>query len=392
MSINTTVKVGFDGTAVKTGLKNIGGMFGKFSKEVGIGAARKVGEFGADWVGKSIQFLVEGGTAIFDFAGELKDLAALTGESAQELMILNEQLRLAGVEGGESGKQILTLEKAIYDSVEAAKKGEKDDVWNIFNDLGLTLADLMRMKPAAQIEAIFSAMSANNVPKETANAYIEKLFGGVKGVLKYGKVFADGMAESRQVAINNLGPLLKMTDEYIAGLESAGDETGRFKNAQLQLSSAFVKGLTGGNTGQIVAGSLKRIFDEIGKAAEWLERAGAALRNTFEYIGQVGFGKVFDDLKSGFVGWAEDIGAKIGQAIKDAIKNLVAGTPLQSMFEPSPVAFAGPPSNLANTMKKQEERKPGWAFGYNPPEGYNEAILNVLKLIYKTNVNPIYFK
>jgi hypothetical protein len=63
-----------------------------------------------------------------------------------------------------------------------------------------------------------------------------------------------------------------------------------------------------------------------------------------------GFGEVFDDLKAGFVGWAEDIGAKIGQAIKDAIKNLVAGTSLQSMFEPLPVAFAGPPSNLANTM------------------------------------------
>jgi hypothetical protein len=392
MSINTTVKVGFDGTAVKTGLKNIGGMFGKFSKEVGIGAARKVGEFGTDWVGKSIQFLVEGATAIFDFAGELKDLSALTGESAQELMILNEQLKLAGADSGESGKQLLTFSKAIYESVEAAKKGEKDDVWNIFSDLGLTLADLMRMKPAAQIEAIFSAMSANNVPKDKANAYIEKLFGGTKGLLKYGKVFADGMAESRQTAINNLGPLLKMTDKYIAGLEAAGDEAERFKLAQLQLSSAFAKGLTGGNTGQIVAGSLKGIFDGVGKAAEWLERAGATLRNTFEYIGQVGFGKVFDDLKAGFVGWAEDIGARIGQAIKNAIKSLVAGTPLQSMFEPSPVAFAGPPSNLANTMKKQEERKPEWAFGYNPPEGYNEAILNVLKLIYKTNVNPIYFK
>jgi hypothetical protein len=392
MSINTTVKVGFDGTAVKTGLKNIGGMFGKFSKEVGIGAARKVGEFGADWVGKSIQFLVEGTTAIFNYAGELKDLSALTGESAQELMILNEQLRLAGVEGGESGKQLLTLEKAIYDSVEAAKKGEKDDVWNIFNDLGLTLADLMRMKPAAQIEAIFSAMSAKNVPKETANAYVGTLFGGVKGALKYGKVFADGMAESRQVAINNLGPLLKMTDKYIAGLEAAGDETGRFKNAQLQLSSAFVKGLTADNTGQIVAKSLKMFFDDIGKAAELLERAGRVLRNTFIYINEVGFGKVFDDLKTGFIGWAEDIGARIGQAIKDAIKSLVAGTPLQSMFEPSPVAFAEPPSNLANTMKKKEETKPQWAFGYNPPEGYNEAILNVLKLIYKTNVNPIYFR
>jgi hypothetical protein len=391
MSIDTTVKVGFDGTAVKTGLKNIGGMFGKFSKEVGIGAARKVGEFGTDWVGKSIQFLVDGSTAIFNFAGELKDLAALTGESAQELMILNEQLKLAGADSGESGKQLLTFSKAIYESVEAAKKGEKDDVWNIFSDLGLSLGDLMRMKPAEKINSIFEAMSRNNLPKDKANAYIEKLFGG-RGILKYGKIFADGMAESRQTAINNLGPLLKMTDKYIAGLEAAGDEAGRFKLAQLQLSSSFVKGLTGGNTGQIVAGSLKGIFDGIGKAAEFMERAGAALRNTFEYIGQVGFGKVFDDLKSGFVGWAEDIGARIGQAIKDAIKSLVAGTSLQSMFEPLPVAFAGPPSNLANTMKKQEEKKPGWAFGYNPPEGYNEAILNVLKLIYKTNVNPIYFK
>jgi len=355
MSIDTTVKVGFDGSAVKGGLKNIGGMFGKFSKEVGTGAARKVGEFGTDLLGKAVEFAVQGATAIFDFAGDLKDLASLTGESAQELMILNEQLKLAGAESGESGKQLLTLSKGIYASAEAAKKGEKDDVWNIFKELGLTLSDLMSMKPAEQIQSIFSAMSANKIPKEQANSFIETLFGG-KGVLKYGKVFADGFAESRQTAMNNLGPLLKMTDKEILGYEAAGDEAGRLMNARMQLSSSFAKGLTGGNTGEIIASTLKTFFDSIGKAAEFMERAGAALRNTFEYIGQVGFGKVFDDLKSGFVGWAEDIGARIGEAIKNAIKSLVAGTPLQSMFNVSPVAFAGPPSNLANAGKSDEKQ------------------------------------
>jgi len=355
MSIDTTVKVGFDGSAVKGGLKNIGGMFGKFSKEVGTGAARKVGEFGTDLLGKAVEFAVQGATAIFDFAGDLKDLASLTGESAQELMILNEQLKLAGAESGESGKQLLTLSKGIYASAEAAKKGEKDDVWNIFKELGLTLSDLMSMKPAEQIQSIFSAMSANKIPKEQANSFIETLFGG-KGVLKYGKVFADGFAESRQTAMNNLGPLLKMTDKEILGYEAAGDEAGRLMNARMQLSSSFAKGLTGGNTGEIIASTLKTFFDSIGKAAEFMERAGAALRNTFEYIGQVGFGKVFDDLKSGFVGWAEDIGARIGEAIKNAIKSLVAGTPLQSMFNVSPVAFAGPPSNLANAGKSNEKQ------------------------------------
>jgi len=355
MSIDTTVKVGFDGSAVKGGLKNIGGMFGKFSKEVGTGAARKVGEFGTDLLGKAVEFAVQGATAIFDFAGDLKDLASLTGESAQELMILNEQLKLAGAESGESGKQLLTLSKGIYASAEAAKKGEKDDVWNIFDKLGLTLSDLMSMKPAEQIRSIFSAMSANKIPKDQANSFIETLFGG-KGVLKYGKVFADGYEEMRQTAINNLGPLLKMTDKQILGYEAAGDEAGRLMNARMQLSSSFAKGLTGGNTGEIIASTLKTFFDSIGKAAEFMERAGAALRNTFEYIGQVGFGKVFDDLKSGFVGWAEDIGARIGEAIKNAIKSLVAGTPLQSMFNMSPVAFAGPPSNLANAGKSDEKQ------------------------------------
>ena len=355
MSIDTTVKVGFDGSAVKGGLKNIGGMFGKFSKEVGTGAARKVGEFGTDLLGKAVEFAVQGATAIFDFAGDLKDLASLTGESAQELMILNEQLKLAGAESGESGKQLLTLSKGIYASAEAAKKGEKDDVWNIFDKLGLTLSDLMSMKPAEQIRSIFSAMSANKIPKDQANSFIETLFGG-KGVLKYGKVFADGFAESRQTAMNNLGPLLKMTDKEILGYEAAGDEAGRLMNARMQLSSSFAKGLTGGNTGEIIASTLKTFFDSIGKAAEFMERAGSALRNTFEYIGQVGFGKVFDDLKSGFVGWAEDIGARIGEAIKNAIKSLVAGTPLQSMFNMSPVAFAGPPSNLANAGKSDEKQ------------------------------------
>ena len=355
MSIDTTVKVGFDGSAVKGGLKNIGGMFGKFSKEVGTGAARKVGEFGTDLIGKTVEFAVKGATAIFDFAGDLKDLASLTGESAQELMILNEQLKLAGAESGESGKQLLTLSKGIYASAEAAKKGEKDDVWNIFNTLGLTLDNLMRMKPAEQIQSIFAAMSANKIPKDQANSFVETLFGG-KGVLKYGKVFADGFAESRQTAINNLGPLLKMTDKEILGYEAAGDEAGRLMNARMQLSSSFAKGLTGGNTGEIVASTLKTFFDSIGKAAEFMERAGAALRNTFEYIGQVGFGKVFDDLKKGFIGWAEDIGARIGEAIKNAIKSLVAGTPLQSMFNMSPVAFTGPPSNLANAGKSDEKQ------------------------------------
>ena len=124
MSINTTVKVGFDGTAVKSGLKNIGGMFGKFSKEVGIGATRKVGELGTDLLGKTLSFFAETPAMFMDYAGDLKDLSTLTDVSVNKLQILQEAFRLAGVDSIDAGKSIGLLAKAIYEAQQQVASGE----------------------------------------------------------------------------------------------------------------------------------------------------------------------------------------------------------------------------------------------------------------------------
>lgn len=333
MSIDTTVKVGFDGSAVKGGLKNIGGMFGKFSKEVGIGAARKVGEIGTDTLGKALSFFAETPAMFMDYAGDLKDLSTLTDVSVNKLQILQEAFKLSGVESIDAGKSIGLLAKAIYEAKTQAKSGEGGDMVDLFDLLKIGIGELSRMKPDEQIERIFSAMRDANMPMGQQFDIMQKLFG--KGGIRMLQAFRDNFAGTMKQAKSNLGSFGKMTNEEVAGLEALGDEAGRLPIVKMQLFRNLLNGVFGSAAGSSAADQLKKIFDNIMANDDKMQAFGAIFRNTFEYIGQNGFGQLFKDMQVGIGNFATDIGDKIGKSFSAAVDNYFKGTMLGSMISKS---------------------------------------------------------
>jgi hypothetical protein len=352
MSIDTTVKVGFDGSAVKGGLKNIGGMFGKFSKEVGIGAARKVGEFGADIWGKALKFFAETPGMFMDYAGELKDLSTLTDVSINKLQILQEAFRLADVDSIDAGKSIGLLAKAIYEAREQAKSGEGGDMVDLFDSLKIGIGELSRMKPDEQIERIFAAMKDANMPMGQQFDIMQKLFG--KGGIKMLKAFRDNFPATMQEAESNLASFGKLTKNQADGLEALGDQIGRLPNVKMALFQNLLNGIFGANSGSTAAGELKKIFDQTMLGGEKMEKFGKMLRNTFEYIGQGGFNDLKKDLQTSIGNFATDIGDKIGKSFSAAVDNYFKGTALGGMISKSssPATANGLTSN--QTEKNNE--------------------------------------
>jgi hypothetical protein len=371
MSINTTVKVGFDGTAVKTGLKSIGGMFGKFNKEVGIGAARKVGELGTDLLGKTLSFFAEAPGLFLDYAGELKDLSTLTGESIENLQLLQETFRLAGVDSIDTGKSILLLSKSIAQAKEEALSNENGPMVKIFDQLKLGIGDLMRMKPAAQIETIFAAMNAN-VPEFGDQVKImQALFG--KGGIKMLQVFRDHFAGTMEKAKSNLAGIAKMSKEEVDGLESLGDELGRLPIMKMRIFRNLLDGIFGENTGTTAAENLGKVFDAIGDGGEEIQKLGEKMRKLFDYVGKNGFGQLLKDMQIGIGSFASDIGSKIGTAFSTAVDNYFKGTMLGSM--------------MTKSMAQQQpvgSSQSGYKFGFNSEEGtkYLQKTVDILQRIY----------
>ena len=349
MSINTTVKVGFDGTAVKSGLKNIGGMFGKFSKEVGIGATRKVGELGTDLLGKTLSFFAETPAMFMDYAGDLKDLSTLTDVSVNKLQILQEAFRLAGVDSIDAGKSIGLLAKAIYEAQQQVASGEGGDMVTLFDSLKIGIGELSRMKPDEQIERIFAAMRDANMPMGQQFDVMQKLFG--KGGIRMLQAFRDNFPATMREAESNLASFGKLTKEETDGLEALGDQVGRLPTVKMALFRNLLNGIFGANSGSTAADELKKIFDEIMAGGDSVKKFGASMREQFDYISKKGFDQLFKDAKISIGNFATDIGDKIGKSFSAAVDNYFKGTALGSMISKTSTPSATPP-----TVQQQFEK------------------------------------
>ena len=379
MSINTTVKVGFDGTAVKTGLKNIGGMFGKFNKEVSIGAARKVGELGTDLFGRVLSFFAETPGLFLDYAGDLKDLSTLTTESIENLQLLQETFRLAGVDSIDTGKSILLLSKSIAQAKEEALNGGEGPMVEIFDKLKLGIGDLMKMKPAEQIETIFAAMNANVPDFGDQVKIMQALFG--KGGIKMLQVFRDNFAVTMEKAKSNIGGMAKMSKEEIDGLESLGDELGRLPIMKMRIFRNLLDGIFGENTGLTTAENVGKFFDSIGDGGEEIQKLGEKMREMFDYVGKNGFGQLFKDMQIGIGSFASDIGSKIGTAFSTAVDNYFKGTMLGSM--------------MTKSMAQQQpagSSQSGYKFNSNSEDGvkYLQKTVDILQRIYRDGGGAVF--
>jgi len=334
MAISTSVKVGFDGDAVKRGFGGIKGMFGGLARSFGKGAAM----MGGAMAGKTLlDLVVKAGTgmnALADFAGEAEDTALQTGSTTAEIIKLDRALQLAGA-NVQAGRMLSTLSDNMYDATHGGQ-----ELQDVFNSIGLNAYNLAQMRPMDQFMAVGEALKDSNKDLNELNNITEKIFGGKMGMqliklFKNQDVFTKAASDTGKFADN---------------IQASQSELGQFSD-QLQRIPYLWKGINlamfkemGGN-----GNYLKRLFDGIDSAIN---------EGSFDKLGyllKAEFAKAIEllsstDLLTPFKGIFRDIGRSIGEGISESIKSAMPSFGLPSLF-------GGGKSGSKETAMLQEMRQ-----------------------------------
>ena len=370
MSIDTTVKVGFDGSAVKGGLKNIGGMFGKFSKEVGIGAARKVGEFGADIAGKVVDFFATAPGQYMDYIGDLKDLSTASRETFNNLQILKRVFEMTGASGVDASKMIFTLTKAIGTAKEEAESGVKGPMLETFDALGVSAFELMNSGIVDQIRKIFAALNAPGFDKDKIPGIMSNLLGRASPRMMTG--LGENLEANIAQAEEDVGSLLKLTTEQINGSERLGDVLSLMPLTKIKVFSNILNGIFGTGAEESAASMLQKLFNTIDKAGAQLENFGKSVRELFGHYGDIGFEASIKEIWTWLVKSVESLGNMIGTAIANGLTKFFEGTAWGKLMEKA---------NALNTPNAIE------GFKYVPPRSTGEDLMSMFKSAPSAN-NP----
>jgi hypothetical protein len=163
----------------------------------------------------------------FDLGGALSDLSSRTGAAANDLLILGQALADNGVEAGQAGSIINKMQKTLG----AAARGSKVAAQSI-DGIGLAVADLRKLSPVQQIDAIGQAINRIPDPARRASAAME-IFGRSGGELL--TMFADENAIGG--AAKTLGRQAELLATNAATFDTISD---RMARAGIKLQGFFV--------------------------------------------------------------------------------------------------------------------------------------------------------
>jgi len=306
---STTLKVGFDGKAVKTGLAGIGTMFSKFGKQIAIGATRRVGEGMTDWVGKLITAIPQAMNETMQWAGSLVDLSAQTRMTVKDLMILNTAFANAGMESVDAGRMISNMQKAIY---EAGHGGQNEQNW--LSRLGLSPKSFEGMDPIDRLKLLMTkikemdAMLAPGERDEMTSAF----FGGKMGVqaLKIVDNWAASMAEAKAM----LGDMTDLSKEQLGYWDQLGDLIAtRFSLSKYRAAGSLLTAIFGKDMKTGLA-AVNNLFDGLDSIGPKLAQVGVFLKPVLDLINQI----ILDIKRMGFKDFFSTAFESMGPALERA--------------------------------------------------------------------------
>ncbi|MFZ4777052.1 MAG: hypothetical protein ACOYM3_16910, partial [Terrimicrobiaceae bacterium] len=183
-------------------------------------------------IGTLTRTLVDGTMATANFAGEMSDLAAQTGETAEDAIILGQAFRNAGMTGM-VGQALNLLQKSL-----AGVNEEGQPTAGIFKRLGLSIDDLKGMRATQQIETISAAISRLRTPADQSRAAME-LFGRSGGRMLAILKDSGAIATAR----TQVGGLAANIGSAGADLDKFSDAMGSLDVKQIQFFAAFSSGI-----------------------------------------------------------------------------------------------------------------------------------------------------
>jgi len=310
MAIGTTVKVGFDGTAVKSGLSKTNGLFRNFAKGITQGIGQGIAKAGVGLIDLVLEKAATGLLDAADAAGELGDEARQTGMSVDSIVKLSEAFRLSGVSIEDASKPLSKFAKALYDAREAGSPAQQS-----LNKLGIYMSDLEGMTLEEKFKKVGQATQNFAGDMEELTSITSDLF-GMKGVqiLRFFKDYDATMAQAeRQTA-----GYRKQLDGQNGSMDDWGDAIGRVATLWKEFNTALVNSLKEIFPASSINDLFNSISDGISSAAvatrDWI----IGIKNDIQSQGLVEF--ITNKLR--------DLGRAIGEGIAEAIKSAFPGLDL----------------------------------------------------------------
>jgi len=309
--IGTTFKLGFDGTSVSRGLGNLTRGLGRGFGKIATGAMERVGHRMTDLMGRIVMAVPEAIKDTADWAGSLTDMSTATGMSIEELVLLEEKFRLAGVSAKESGA---VVSRFAMNLKEAATEG--GPAAEALRTLGFDGQFIKGKNLGEAFEIIAKRIAAVGGSLGNLEGIMADLFGAKLGYQQL-KLFNDFAAVTKQ-AENNVGSLAKaMGKGAAADLDRWGDALGRFENFKRSITSIGIEEFmrfTGG------PGGPDRMFNLLDpeKVRPKIQEIFNTLGRNLEVFMSQDFGKSFGDI-------FRNIGKELGEGIKESFKGTISG-------------------------------------------------------------------
>jgi hypothetical protein len=257
-------KVGYNAfhTCLKNGFSAIGRTMGK-------GAALVGGMMAAQTLESIIIKAATGTNELADFAGAAEDVALQTGSTVSEIIRLNRALEIAGAQV-DAGRMLSTLADNMYDATHGG-----EELQNTFFKIGLSAADLSKMKPIDQFKTIMESLSKYKGSIGELNDITETIFGAKMGMLTM-RYFQNAEVMAAEMGAD-VALFAEKVEKSAGNLGSFSDQIGRLKYLWRGINLAGFD-IMGGN-----GAYLKKLFDGLESAinAGDFSKLGYMLKSEF---------------------------------------------------------------------------------------------------------------
>ena len=254
----------------------------------------------------------------YNFGGEMQDMADRTGMPIGKLLVLTQALQDCGVEFEGLVPAVKKMNTAL---VAAAKSGNA----TAFEQIGLSVQELLNKEPADQFEAVATAISKLGSTAARTKAAVD-IFG--KAGVNMLSFFADG--EAMQTARDSLGKQAGILEKNAAVFDRISDRLGRV-GAKIR---GFFIGAGAGLAG--IADNLTAQFDKV-DLAPFGEKVAEKLKQAMKWgfaiwedpMGVMGFFWAMAKVKAiELANWLHDAIERafpgMAVAIEDAISKTIA--------------------------------------------------------------------
>jgi hypothetical protein len=302
--IGTTVKVGFDSTAVGRGMSNMGRMLGRGLGRIGIGAMERVGHRVTDLMGRIVMAIPDALRETTDWAGNMTDMSAQTGMSVESLVVLEEKLRLAGASANDTSRIISTLNSRVHEA--ATENGSAAEA---MRKLGINIQDIAGATPEQAFNMIGQQVASLGNDFQGLENIMGDLFGARMGfkLIRFFKTYDESTARAQK----STGQFGKVLNNGLAmQMDEFSDALGRATNLKRQLASIVLDEMfrvTGGS------GGVDKIFDFLDP-----EKIRPKVTELFNMIGRNLEVFMSQDISASFGDIFRNIGKQLGEGIKES--------------------------------------------------------------------------